>query len=75
MVLSEEKFMTSRVSRLPSRFPVGTRFVIEGRGGRIQMKYLEFPDGRQIDLASYPTDRAAAHAARATRRPRAAKKV
>ena len=36
--------------RLPSRFPVGTRFVIEGRGGRIQLRYLEFPDGRHIDL-------------------------
>ena len=33
---------------LPSRFPVGTRYVIEGRGGgrgalRIHLRYLEFP--------------------------------
>ena len=42
--------MSSLVARLPSRFPVGTRFVIEGRGGRIQLRYLEFPDGRQVDL-------------------------
>ena len=41
--------------RLPSRFPVGTRYVVEGRGGsrgelRICLRYLEFPDGRHIDL-------------------------
>ena len=42
--------VSSRTSRLPSRFPVGTRFVIEGRGGRIHLQYLEFPDGRQIEL-------------------------
>jgi len=42
--------MSSSVSRLPSRFPVGTRLVIEGRGGRIQLRYLEFPDGRHVDL-------------------------
>ena len=43
--------MGSKVSRLPSRFPVGTRYVIEGSGGgHIHMRYLEFPDGRQIHL-------------------------
>jgi hypothetical protein len=41
---------------LPSRFPVGTRYVIEGRGGRIRLRYLEFPDGRKVDL---PADLAA----------------
>ena len=45
----------SRISRLPSRFPVGTRYVIEGRGGHVHLRYLEFPDGRQIKL---PADRA-----------------
>ena len=44
----------SRISRLPSRFPVGTRYVIEGRGGHVHLRYLEFPDGRQINL---PADR------------------
>jgi hypothetical protein len=44
----------SRISRLPSRFPVGTRYVIEGRGGHVHLRYLEFPDGRQIKL---PADR------------------
>ena len=47
--------------RLPSRFPVGTRYVVEGRSGppgrlRIQSRYLEFPDGRHVDL---PVDRPA----------------
>jgi hypothetical protein len=42
--------------RLPRRFPVGTRYVIEGRGGRIRLRYLEFPNGRKVDL---PADLAA----------------
>ena len=42
--------MSVSAMRLPSRFPVGTRFVIEGRAGRISMRYLEFPDGRHVDL-------------------------
>jgi hypothetical protein len=48
--------MSGQVNRLPSRFPVGTRYVIEGRGGRIRLRYLEFPDGRKVDL---PADLAA----------------
>jgi len=48
--------MGSRIRRLPSRFPVGTRYVIEGRGGHVHLRYLEFPDGRQINL---PADRVA----------------
>jgi hypothetical protein len=42
--------ISSKVSRLPSRFPVGTRYVIEGQGGHVHLRYLEFPDGRQILL-------------------------
>jgi hypothetical protein len=56
--------------RLPSRFPVGTRYVIEGRAGRI-LRYLEFPDGRKVDL---PADLAARTKSRVAaggrRRPR-----
>jgi hypothetical protein len=53
--------MSSQTDRLPSRFPVGTRYVVEGRGGpqgrlRVQSRYLEFPDGRHMDL---PVDRSA----------------
>jgi hypothetical protein len=44
--------MGSRISPLPSRFPVGTRYVIEGRGGHVHLRYLEFPDGRQINLSA-----------------------
>jgi hypothetical protein len=56
--------MSSAVQRLPSRFPVGTRFVIEGRGGRIKSRYVEFPDGRHVDL---PIDRPAGTASRGRR--------
>ena len=47
--------MASRSSRLPSRFPVGTKFVIEGRRGsegqvQVFSRYLEFPDGTCIRL-------------------------
>jgi len=48
--------MSAEVIRLPNRFPVGTRYVIEGRGGSIRLRYLEFPDGRKVDL---PADVAA----------------
>jgi hypothetical protein len=60
--------MSGQANRLPSRFPVGTRYVIEGRGGRIRLRYLEFPDGRKVDL---PADLAARAEARnsAVRRP------
>jgi hypothetical protein len=49
--------MHSHPDRLPDRFPVGTRYIIEGSGGaegrlRIHLRYLEFPDGRQLDLSS-----------------------
>jgi hypothetical protein len=53
--------MRGEAIRLPSRFPVGTRYVIEGREGRIRLRYLEFPDGRKIDL---PADLAARTKAR-----------
>jgi hypothetical protein len=60
--------------RLPRRFPVGTRYVVEGRGGgegrlRIHLRYLEFPDGRHVDL---PVDTAKRVRSRRRRRdPRA----
>jgi hypothetical protein len=51
--------MASRTSHLPSRFPVGTKFVIEGeRGGEGQLqvfsRYLEFPDGTLFRLPLRP---------------------
>ena len=59
--------MGGEVVRLPSRFPVGTRYVIEGREGRICLRYLEFPDGRKIDL---PADLAARTKSRMNARER-----
>lgn len=50
-----------QVSRLPSRFPVGTRYVIEGSGGHIHLRYLEFPDGRQIQLPADLAERDGQH--------------
>ena len=43
----------------PSRFPVGTKFVIEGRRageGQVQVfnRYLEFPDGTLFRLPARP---------------------
>ena len=35
--------------RLPNRFPVGTKYVLESRG-RLVRRYVEFPDGRKVLL-------------------------
>jgi hypothetical protein len=53
--------MSSKASRLPSRFPVGTRYIIEGSGGHIHVRYLEFPDGRQIQLPADLAERSEHH--------------
>jgi hypothetical protein len=37
-------------TNLPARFPIGTRYVIEGRAGHIHLRFVEFPDGRKINL-------------------------
>ena len=49
---SSENF---KQSRLPKRFPVGSTYVIEGRGGadghlRVLSRYVELPGGRRIEL-------------------------
>jgi len=49
--------MAYRANRLPSRFPIGTKLVIEGpRSGEGQVpvysRYLEFPDGTCMALPS-----------------------
>jgi hypothetical protein len=62
--------------RLPDRFPVGTRYVIEGRGGgegrlQIHLRYLEYPDGRQVELpADMPAKLAQRSRSRLRRRGR-----
>ena len=62
--------MGAGVTRLPNRFPVGTRYVIEGREGHIRLRYLEFPDGRHVEL---PADRANRTRASRRRLPRRGK--
>ena len=37
--------------RLPARFPIGTKYVLEGRGPFVR-RYIEFPNGRRIQLAT-----------------------
>lgn len=51
--------MMRKLKALPSRFPVGTKFVIEGRpagDGEVQIfkRYIEFPDGRYLQLPARP---------------------
>jgi hypothetical protein len=54
--------MSYESSRLPSRFPVGTKFVIEGKSGgegqvQVFSRYLEFPDGTFFPLPTHPLQR------------------
>ena len=54
--------MTSRSVRLPNRFPVGTKFVIEGRSGgegqvRGLKRYIELPDGTFFALPRHSMQR------------------
>ena len=70
--------MSSHADRLPSRFPVGTRYVIEGRGGgdgrlRVHVRYIEFPDGRHVDLPVDLAERTRSRRRRASRRTRSRK--
>ena len=36
---------------LPARVPVGTKYVLEGRGLFVR-RYIEFPNGRRVQLAN-----------------------
>jgi hypothetical protein len=40
-----------KTRRLPSRFPVGTKYVLESRGGQVH-RYVEYPDGRRLALST-----------------------
>jgi hypothetical protein len=42
--------MPYSANKLPSRFPVGTKFVIEGRAGGDLSRVIEFPDGTKLRL-------------------------
>ncbi len=63
-------------TRLPSRFPVGTKFVIEGQPGgegqvQVYSRFLEFPDGTFLRLPAKTTRRKSAASERRTRRAKA----
>ena len=67
------RLVSSRVERLPSRVPIGTRYVIEGRRQddgnlRISLRYLEFPDGRRVGLPADLAQRGRRGRERAQRR-------
>ncbi len=56
--MSQEDVMAYSL-KLPSRFPIGTKFVIESRGGgggqaQVVSRYLEFPDGTFFPLPARP---------------------
>jgi hypothetical protein len=63
--------MNSQAKRLPDRFPVGTKFVIESRrvrdGQQVYARHLEFPDGTTFPLPSRAPRKAGAKAARQAR--------
>ena len=40
-----------KLPRLPARVPIGTKYVVEGRGPFVR-RYIEFPDGRRVHLAT-----------------------
>jgi hypothetical protein len=42
--------MALKVKELPDRFPVGTKFVIEGRPGARPSRSIELPDGTTYRL-------------------------
>jgi hypothetical protein len=71
-----EGVMAYRSSRLPNRFPVGTKFVIEGQPcgeGQVQVlkRYLEFPDGTFFRLPAKPRTRPGKRKSAAAARRRA----
>ncbi len=65
-----------QAGRLPKRFPVGTKYIVEGKShgeGQVHIfsRYLIFPDGRCLDL---PTDPAAFAPRRSANAPASMKK-
>lgn len=63
--------MASSTSRLPTRFPVGTKFVIEARRrgrGHVYTRHVEFPDGTLLRLPEQPATVTAGEVAPVPRR-------
>jgi hypothetical protein len=68
----------TKMKQLPGQFPVGTRYIIESRGGLVDQRYLEFPDGQKVDLSVERTGRAYPRSDRRTssaRRNAASRKI
>ena len=66
-------------TKLPNRFPVGTKFVIEGRRGgegqvQVYNRYLEFPDGTFFPLPARPVPAQLKPKAPISRRQRASRR-
>jgi hypothetical protein len=58
--------MARKSVRLPKRFPVGTKYVIEGRTNaegvfQVSSRYLLMPNGRHIDLPTESRSQPPAH--------------
>jgi hypothetical protein len=65
-------------TRLPKRFPVGTKFVVEGRaagsdGMRVVSRYVLLPNGRRVDLPAGYVAQCGCRAARRRGSDRAAR--
>ena len=44
-----ECLVMRRSPRLPKRFPVGTKYILESYGGFVR-RYIKYPSGRRIEL-------------------------
>jgi hypothetical protein len=48
--------MARRSTRLPTRFPPGSAYVVEARGSvqgmTLMHRYVRFPDGRRVELTA-----------------------
>ncbi|MGC1446359.1 MAG: hypothetical protein WA837_12910 [Xanthobacteraceae bacterium] len=65
--------LSRKTSRLPKRFPVGTTYVVEGRGGEdgnlcVFSRYVVLPNGQRINLGADLGGSAASRARRARSR-------
>jgi hypothetical protein len=65
--------LSGKASRLPKQFPVGTTYVVEGRGGedgnlRVFSRYVMLPDGQRINLGADLGSPASSRARRARTR-------
>jgi hypothetical protein len=65
--------LSRKANRLPKRFPVGTTYVVEGRGGedgnlRVFSRYVVLPSGQRINLGADLGGSAASRARRARSR-------